>query len=83
MARVLDLRANRHSIGWVQRGVYNFRVPANLRGGAASGLAAWLIKQLPSRPGARPVVMRIHSLRIEEDMRYEGSYGTGYGGARR
>lgn len=66
VAQVLDLRVNRNTIGWVQRGLYNVPVPADMRGGAAAGLTQWLQTQLPAKPGSRPVIMRIHELRIGE-----------------
>lgn len=67
VAKVLDLRPNLRGIGWVQRGVYNVRVPATMPNGVATNLLGWLRDQLPVQPGARPVVMRIHALRIEEE----------------
>ncbi|UOQ67333.1 hypothetical protein [Hymenobacter volaticus] len=66
ISEVLDLRVNTNTIGWVQRGLYNVRVPANLKGGATNCLTQWLQSQMPAQPGSRPVIMRIHDLRIGE-----------------
>lgn len=67
VAEVLDLRLNTTTIGRVQRGLNNVPVPANLKGGAAPGLLAWLQTQLPAKPGQQAVIMRIHDLRIGEE----------------
>lgn len=66
VAEVLDLRINKNTIGWVQRGLNNLPTPANLKDGAAPCLTKWLQGQLPAQPGARPVIMRIHNLRVAE-----------------
>ncbi|MCB2377673.1 hypothetical protein LGH70_08780 [Hymenobacter sp. BT635] len=66
IAEVLDLRPQQQTIGWVQRGMGNIRVPANLSGGVREGLGGWMQVQLPARPGSRPVLMRVHALRIGE-----------------
>ncbi|UOQ74571.1 hypothetical protein [Hymenobacter cellulosilyticus] len=66
IAEVLDLRTQHQTIGWVQRGMNNIRVPANLAGGVKDGLSGWLQVQLPPRPGSRAVLLRVHDLRIGE-----------------
>ncbi|TGE25478.1 hypothetical protein E5K00_09890 [Hymenobacter aquaticus] len=66
ITEVLDLRVQRQTIGWVQRGMNNIRIPANLQGGLQDGLGGWLQMQLPPRPGSRPVLLRVHELRIGE-----------------
>ncbi|HEX8427215.1 hypothetical protein [Hymenobacter sp.] len=66
VAEVIDLRINKSTIGRVQRGLNNIPVPANFKDGAAVGLTKWLQTQLPAQPGSRPIIMRIHNLRIGE-----------------
>ncbi|MCB2408347.1 hypothetical protein [Hymenobacter lucidus] len=76
ITEVLDLRAQHQIIGWVQRGMGNVRVPANLAGGVAAGLGGWLQVQLPPRPGSRPVLMRVHELRIGEQTKATSEKAT-------
>ncbi|SHJ05467.1 hypothetical protein SAMN02745146_2135 [Hymenobacter daecheongensis DSM 21074] len=76
VTEVVDLRAQHLGIGWVQVGMGNIRVPANLAGGVREGLGGWLQVQLPPRPSSRPVIMRVHELRIDEQTKATSEKAT-------
>ncbi|TGE16615.1 hypothetical protein [Hymenobacter elongatus] len=76
IVEVLDLRRQHQTIGWVQRGMSNIRVPADIAGGVREGLGNWLQVQLPPKPGSRPVLLRVHELRIAEQTKATSEKAT-------
>ena len=75
VTRVLDLRADRSQLGSVHRGLGNQLVPATFAQPLAAELLQFIGAQLPTRAGARPVVMRVFTLGIGEDLRPTSEHG--------
>jgi hypothetical protein len=69
VARVLDLRADRSRLGPVRQGLDNRAVSANFSQPLATALQQFMRAQLPPRAGSRPVVMRVFTLALSEDLR--------------
>ncbi|WP_345113370.1 hypothetical protein [Hymenobacter algoricola] len=68
VAKVVDARADRTMLGYVQQGLDNHRVPANFGQSLAAELQSFLGQQ-PADAAARPVVLRLHRLRLAEETR--------------
>ncbi|OON68760.1 hypothetical protein [Hymenobacter sp. CRA2] len=64
ITEVLDARPDRTSIGWVQVGIANERVPADIKGGV--GPALQRLAQTPAGTDATPYALRVHQLVIGE-----------------
>ncbi|WP_210517885.1 hypothetical protein [Hymenobacter terricola] len=69
VARVLDLRADRSRLGTVHRGMNNAVVSADFTQPLAAELQQFLRAQLPAGPGTRPVLMRVFTLALNEQLR--------------
>jgi hypothetical protein len=69
VARVLDLRADRSRLGTVHRGMDNASVSADFTQPLAAELRQFLRTQLPAPVGARPVILRVFTLGLSEDLR--------------
>ncbi|MDO7854282.1 hypothetical protein [Hymenobacter convexus] len=69
VARVLDLRTDRSRLGPVRLGLDNHVVSANFAQPLAAELLQALKAQVPGRAGARPVLMRVFTLALSEDVR--------------
>lgn len=69
VARVLDLRADRSRLGTVHRGFNNEAVSADFTQPLAPELLQFLRAQLPARAGARPVLLRVFALVLNEELR--------------
>ena len=69
VARVLDLRPDRSRLGPVRQGLSNEVGSANFAQPLAAELLQLLRAQVPLRAGARPVLMRVFTLALTEDMR--------------
>ncbi|UYZ62129.1 hypothetical protein [Hymenobacter weizhouensis] len=65
VGQVLDLRPDRSRLGVVHLGLDNRPVPANFEHPLDETLSGWLRRATPA-DGSRPVVLRIHALRLEE-----------------
>ena len=75
VTRVLDLRADRRQLGSIHRGLGNQLVPATLAQPLAAEVQQLITAQLPARAGARPVVLRVFTLSIGEDLRPTSEHG--------
>lgn len=69
VARVLDLRADRSRVGSVHRGLDNQLASAGFAQALAPELLQFFQAQLPPRAGTRPVLMRVFTLALSEDIR--------------
>ena len=69
VARVLDARADRSRLGTVRRGLDNLPAPAMLMQPLPAAVLAYCRQQLPPRPGSRPVVLRLLTIQVGEDVR--------------
>lgn len=69
VARVLDTRADRSRLGTVRRGLDNLPAPAMLTQPLPAAVLAFCRQQLPAQPGSRPVVLRLLTIQVGEDVR--------------
>ena len=69
VTRVLDLRADRSRLGSVHRGIANEMASADFTQPLAPELLQFIQAHRPPQPGARPVVMRVLTLALSEDLR--------------
>ncbi len=69
VARVLDARTDRSRLGTVRRGLDNLPAPAMLTQPLPAAVLAYCRQQLPPRPGTRPVVLRLLTIGVGEDVR--------------
>ena len=69
VVRVLDLRADRSRLGPVRQGLDNRVVSANFSQPMAAELRQFIKTHLPPQAGSRPVLMRVFTLAISEDLR--------------
>ena len=69
VTRVLDLRADRSRLGTVRRGLGNELASADFTQALAPELLRFFAAQLPPAPAARPVVLRVFTLALSEDLR--------------
>ena len=69
VVRVLDLRADRSRLGPVRQGVRNEAGSANFSQPLAAELLQVIQAQVPLQATARPVVMRVFTLALSEDLR--------------
>jgi hypothetical protein len=76
IAKVIDARADKSTIGWLNKGLQNTRLLARFRNGLEPDLTAFLTKNLVHLPDARPVVMRVQQLRIAERMNHLSETAT-------
>ena len=74
VTRVLDLRADRSRLGSVRRGVENLSASADFIQALAPELLGFFQAKLLPRPTARPVLMRVFSLAIAEDLRLSSEH---------
>lgn len=75
ITKVVDARADRTTLGTVQQGLDNLRAPAQLRQSLDTELLAFVDKQTLT-VGARPVLLRIHKLKITEETRINSERAT-------
>lgn len=75
VARVLDARANRSRLGTVRRGLDNLPAPAMLTQPLPAAVLAYCQQQLPPRAGSRPVVLRLLTIEVGEDVRVTSENG--------
>jgi hypothetical protein len=66
IARVVDARAQRTSIGWVMARGSPLHKPAMFREGLLATIRPFLAHYAPGQPGAVPLVMRLTGLEIAE-----------------
>ncbi|MDB5234610.1 MAG: hypothetical protein JWR44_1603 [Hymenobacter sp.] len=69
VTRVLDLRADRSRLGTVHRGLGNALTSADFSQAMAPEVLSFLRAKMALRPGARPVLMRVFTLTLAEDLR--------------
>ncbi|MBF9222020.1 hypothetical protein [Hymenobacter ruricola] len=69
VTRVLDLRADRSRLGAVRRGLGNEMASADFTQPLSAEVLQLLRTRVPAQPGARPVVMRVFTLALAEDLR--------------
>jgi hypothetical protein len=69
VTQVLDLRADRSRLGQVHRGLGNQLVSASFVHSLSAELLQFIDIQLPPAPGRRPVLMRVLTLALSEDLR--------------
>ena len=69
VTRVLDLRSDRSELGTVHRGMANETVSADFVQPLTAELTQFFRTQLPAVAGARPVVLRVFTLALTEEMR--------------
>ena len=69
VARVLDLRADRSRLGTVHRGIDNGLTSADFPQALAPEVLTFLRTRMKVLPGARPVLMRVFTLALAEDLR--------------
>ncbi|MCI1186420.1 hypothetical protein MON38_03245 [Hymenobacter sp. DH14] len=69
VGRVLDARADRSRLGTVRRGLDNLPAPAMLTQSVPAAVLAFCRQQLPPRAGSRPVVLRLLTIEVGEDVR--------------
>ena len=70
VARLLDARPQRTSIGWVMARGSPLHQPALFREGLLAALRPFLARVAPGQPGAVPLVMRLTGLEIAERIEY-------------
>lgn len=75
VARVLDARADRARLGTVRRGLDNLPAPAMLQHPLPAAVLAYCNQQLPPRPGTQPVVLRVLTLQVADDVRASSEHG--------
>ena len=75
VVRVLDLRPDRSRLGPVRQGLSNEVGSANFSQPLAAELLQLLQKQVPLQGDARPVVMRVFTLALSEDLRANSEAG--------
>lgn len=73
--KVVDSRADRTILGVVRHGLDNHRVPASFRHSLTTDLLAAL-QPLPTAAGAPVVVLRVHTLRIAENVRASSEWAV-------
>jgi hypothetical protein len=66
VARLIDARRQRTSIGWVLASGSPLHKPAMFREGLLATLRPFLARYVPGQPGAVPLVMRLTGLEIAE-----------------
>lgn len=66
VARLVDARRQRTSIGWVMASGSPLHKPAMFREGMLATLRPFLARYVPGQPGAVPLVMRLTGLEIAE-----------------
>lgn len=66
VARLVDARRQRTSIGWVMASGSPLHKPAMFREGLLATLRPFLARYVPGQPGAVPLVMRLTGLEIAE-----------------
>lgn len=76
VVRVLDARPDRSRLGMVHRGLDNSLTSANFSQPLAAEVQQFISQKLPSRPDARPVVLRILTLTVGEELRANSETGT-------
>ncbi|MBD2721914.1 hypothetical protein [Hymenobacter armeniacus] len=69
VTRVLDLRADRSQLGKVRRGLGNETASADFIQSLAAELTQFLRARQPVQAGARPVLVRVFTLALAEDLR--------------
>jgi len=75
VAQVVDARADRTTLGFAQQGLDNHRVPANFPQGLEKEVLGF-VSRLSGVSGGRPVVLRIHTLKITEETRASSERAT-------
>ena len=75
VTRVLDLRPDRSRLGPVRQGLSNEVGSADFSQPLAAELLQLVRAQVPLRAGARPVVMRVFTLALSEDLRANSEAG--------
>jgi hypothetical protein len=76
IARIVDARAQRASLGWVNRGE-GLPQPATFRAGLRATLQPFFDSYAPGRPGAVPLVLRLTGLEIAETLGYVKTAAVG------
>lgn len=69
VGRVLDLRADRSRLGTVRRGLDNLLASANFTQPLAAEILQFIRAQVPAQASGRPVLMRVFTLALSEDIR--------------
>jgi hypothetical protein len=63
---IIDARISKNNIGWVQRGLANARVGANLAKGFKPELTDFFNRNLPAQANLQPVIVKVLKFQVSE-----------------
>jgi len=72
---VIDNRLDKNTIGKVQKGLFNLKHPAQLKGGLANSLQAYFDNSLPQEQDQIPIIIQVNKFQISELTRVADEFG--------